>query len=308
VLIVIAAGAAHAYPDKPIRIIVPFSAGTITDVFARDFAAVLSPVVKQPVVVENRTGAEGIIGVQALLASEPDGHSILFSSGSLAILDPLLKKDLPYDPTKDMTPVCSVGSVEQIMYMTASLPYKNVAEFVAAAKAEPGKFTYAYSSAFGRLNSELFQEATGTKLTGVPYRSTATGLTDVATGRVDLYFVDHGSAAAYSQAGKVRPMVVAGAKQIKSVPNVPTAVAAGIPSFDSTPTYSVYVPSKTPKGTTDRLRDLVAEALKSPAMAAVLEKRELGEFSLCGDAVVKYHQDERERLRKVITKAGIEPQ
>lgn len=301
----LAAGTGHAYPDKPLKIIVPFSAGTATDVLARDFGMVLSGVIKQPVVVENRTGAEGAIGVQAFLSAPLDGHTALFSSGSLAVLDPLLK-NLPYDPVQDFAPVCSIGSLDNIMNMSASLPYKSVAEFITAAKAQPGKFTFAYSSALTRLAGELFQQASGIQLTGVPYRSSANGLTEVAAGMVDLFFIDHLSAGPYYQSGKIRPMVVAGSKPLTSMPDVPTAFASGVPGYDLSPLFSLYLPSKTPAATTNRLRELVGQALKTQAMTEMLKKRGLEESGICGDALVKNHLTEMDRLRQLIKKAGME--
>jgi tripartite-type tricarboxylate transporter receptor subunit TctC len=232
----------------------------------------------------------------------------MLSSGSLTILDPLMKKSLPYDTQRDLVPLCSVASVEQVLYLTSAQPFKTAAEFVAAAKEQPGKYTYAYASAFGRMNGELFQQASGVKLTSVPYRSTATGLTDVAAGRVDAFFADHVSAAPYVDSGKIRPLTVAGSKPFLFLPGVSPAAAIGIPGFDSTPTFSLYASSKVPKPTIDRLRELLAQVAKSDAWAAVIAKRQLGEFAVCGDELVRYHAKEVQRMRTVILDAGIEPQ
>ncbi|MBS0473907.1 MAG: tripartite tricarboxylate transporter substrate binding protein, partial [Proteobacteria bacterium] len=228
-LLVATATAANAYPTKPIKVIVPFSAGTVTDLLARELSQALAVVAKQPVVVDNRTGAEGSIGAQAVLNSEPDGHTIMFSSFSISVLDPFVKKTLPYDPVKDFTPVCGVAKIDNILNFSTSLPHKTVADFLADAKKQPGKFTFGYSSATTRLAGELFQQSAGIKLIGVPYRATVAGLTDVASGQVDLFFIDQTSAKSFYDTGKVKPMVVAGTQRLKSLPQVPSASEVGVP-------------------------------------------------------------------------------
>lgn len=230
-LLSVAATASQAFPDKPIRVIVPFNSGTVTDLLARELGQALSGVAKQPVVVENRTGAEGSIGGQAVLSAEPDGYTLMLSSFSISVLDPLLKKNLPYDPVKDFTPVCGIAKIDNILNMTTALPYRSIAEFLAAAKTQPGKFSFGYSSAATRLAGELFQQSAGIKLLSVPYRATGAGLTDVGSGQVDMFFIDQTSAKAFYQTGKVRPMAVAGSARLKSLPDVPAATEVGIPGY-----------------------------------------------------------------------------
>jgi len=298
----------QAYPEKPLRIIVPFSAGTATDLLARDFGTILSERIGQPVVIENRTGAEGIVGVQAFLNAPADGYTTLFGSGSLAVLDPLIKKNLPYRPAKDFAPICSVGSIDNIMNISGALSIDNVSDFIAEAKAKPDNYTFAYSSALTRLAGELFQEATGVKLKGIPYRSSANGLTEVAGGVVDLFFIDHISAGPYYESGRVKPLVVAGDKRLQSFPEVPAASEVGVAGYDLTPLFSLYLPSKTPADITNRLREVVGETLKTEAMANMLSKRGLEPSALCGEDLVKSHATDTERLREVVQRTGMEVQ
>lgn len=179
-LLATATGLSLAYPVKPITIIVPFAAGTVNDIGAREVAKVLSALGQQAVVVENRAGAEGSIGTQAMLNSAPDGHTLVFASNSITVFDPLLKLNMPYDSVKDIVPVCAAGRTNLLINVTGSSPLKNVADVVAAAKARPGKLTFGYTSTSMRLAGEMFQQVTGTKLTGIPYKSCVTGLTDVS--------------------------------------------------------------------------------------------------------------------------------
>lgn len=307
-LLAAAGGTTHAFPDKPVTIIVPFAAGSTTDVNARDFAQLLAGVVKQSVVLDNRTGAEGAIAGQALLNAPADGHLLMFTSSSLPVLDPLMKKGMPYDPVREFAPVCTLARTSNVMNITATSPLKTVAEVIAAAKAQPEKLTFAYSSATTRLAAELFQQTTGIKLRGVPYRSSVTALTEVAGGQVDLMFIDHVSAEPFYQTGKVRPLTVAGAQRIKSLPNVPSATQAGVPGYNILPWFALYASAKTSPAVLAKVREAVNQAMTMPEMAANLEKRGLEPLPICGDAFVKFQADDIELWRGVLKKAGIEAQ
>jgi tripartite-type tricarboxylate transporter receptor subunit TctC len=232
IMLFASATVAHAFPDRPVTILMPFSAGSTTDVNARDFAQVLSDVIKQPVVVDNKVGAEGIIAGQALLRAAPDGHTMMYTSSSLPVLDPLMKKSMPYSPVTDFAPICSVALTSNVMDVTGSSPYKTPADVIAAAKANPGKLTYAYTSATTRLSAELFAQSNGIKLTGIPYKSSVTGLTEVGSGMVDLMFIDHVSSQPFLESGRIRALTVAGSHRIKALPNVPSAVEAGVPGYN----------------------------------------------------------------------------
>lgn len=307
-LLAVATVAVQAYPDKPITIIVPFNAGTTNDIQARDMAQILSAVGKQNVVVDNRVGAEGTIGAMAMLNLPADGHTLMFSSNSLTVFDPVMKKSMPYDPVKDIAPVCSTGRTANLVNVTGSGPYKNVADVVAAAKANPGKLTFAYTSSSMRLAGELFQQVTGTKMTSVPYKSSVTGLTDVSSGEVDLIFIDRLSALPFYESGKVRPIAAPGSKRLKNMPQVPSADEAGAPGYSMLPWFALYASGKTPPAVLAQVRELVGRAIKTPEAAANLERRGLEAFELCGEVLDKHRLEEMELYRGVIKKAGIELQ
>lgn len=303
-----ALGAAQAFPTKPITLVVPFGAGTAVDIHGRDFSQALGGVVTQPVVVDNRAGAEGAIGAMAVLNASADGHMLMFTSSSIPVLDPLVKKSMQFDPVKDFTPICTVGRTSNVMNITGSSPLKSATDLIAAAKAQPGKITFAYSSATTRLAGELFQQAAGVKFLGVPYKASAAGLTDVVSGQVDLFFIDDVSAAPFYQSGKLRPLAVAGASRVRALPDTPSANEINVPGYQIQPWFGVYASVKTPPAIVAQLRELMAQAMKGATAAANIEKRGLQALLVCGDAMTRLQMDEISLWRGVLKKAGIEPE
>lgn len=299
---------AQSFPTKPITLIVPFSPGTTTDVNAREFGQVLSALVKQPVVIDNKVGAEGGLGAQALLNAPADGHTIMFTSNSLTVLDPLMKKNMPYDPLKDFASVCTFARTSNVMNITGSSRFKTVSELVAAGKADPGKLTFAYASTVQRLAGELFQQAAGVKMTAVPYRSSLQALTDVGGGQVDMIFIDHISATPLYQSGKVRPLTLAGSQRLKALPDVPAASEAGVPGYQIQVWFGFYASSKTPPAVLNQLREVMAQALRSPAAQTNMEKRDLIPLVLCGDAQTRLWNEDLGLMRQVVQRAGIQPE
>jgi tripartite-type tricarboxylate transporter receptor subunit TctC len=307
-LLLAAAHLAQAFPDKPITIVVPFGAGTSVDANGRDLAQALGALGRVTAVVDNRAGAEGAIGAMAVLNAPADGHTLMFTSSSIPVLDPLLKKTMQFDPVRDFTPICTVARTSNVINITGSSPIKSAAELIAAARANPGKLTFAYSSATTRLAGELFQQAAGISMTGVPYKASAAGLTDVASGVVDLFFIDHVSVAPLLQAGRLRALAVSGDKRVGALPSVPTAKEIGVPGYNIQPWFGVYVSSKTPVATVNRLRELMTQALDTPVAKANMEKRGQDPILVCGDAMARFQADEVNLWRGVLKKAGIEPQ
>lgn len=306
--LLLSAAAAHAFPDKALTLIVPFGAGTSVDANGRDLAQALGALGRVNAVVDNRAGAEGAIGAMAVLNAPADGHTLMVTSSSIPVLDPLTKKGMQFDPIKDFTPICAMSRTSNVINITATNPIKNVAELIAAAKAQPGKLTFAYSSATTRLAGELFAQAAGIKLTGVPYKASAAGLTDVASGVVDLFFIDHVSVAPLLQANKIRALAVAGDKRVGALPNVPHAREVGVPGYNIQPWFGVYASAKTPPAVVAQVRDLMIQALSTPSAKATLERRGQDPILVCGDAMARFQAEEIELWRGVLKKAGIEPQ
>lgn len=306
--LVSALGTAYAFPQAPVTVVVPFGAGTSVDAHGRDFALALGGVVKESVIVDNRAGAEGAIGALAVLRAKADGHTLMFTSSSIPVLDPIVKKSMQFDPLKDFTPICTVGRTSNVLNVTGSSPIKTAAEFISTAKAQPGKLTFAYASATTRLAGELFQQAAGIQLTGVPYKASANGLTDTASGLVDAFFIDDISVGGFYASGKIRALAVSGPNRIRALPDTPSANEVGVPNYTIQPWFGVYVSSKTPPAVVTQLRELMGQAMKSPAAVAQSEKRGLVPLIVCGDAMHKLQMEEIELWRGVVKKAGIEPQ
>jgi len=305
---VASAPAQSGYPDRPVRLIVPASAGTVTDILARELAQILSPILKQPVIIENLIGAEQLIGTQAAVRAKPDGHTILFVSSSTTILDPVARASLPYDTTKDLAAGCAIGKTGNVLNMSSTLPFKTVNELIDAAKAAPEKYSFAYSSATTRMSGELFQQAAGIKLLGVPYKSSAGGLTDVAGGFVHLFFIDPASAAPHYASGKIKPMLVASRERFKTLPNVPTGIEMGLPGYEIWPSFGTWLPAGTPPHILSAAREALDKALKTSDFAAVLAKHGVEPFHACGDDLAKYTQDEIARWTEIFKKAGLAKQ
>ena len=302
------ATAAQAFPEKTITLVVPFGAGSSVDANGREVAQALAVINKVTAVVDNRAGAEGTIGAMAVLNAPADGHTLMVTSSSIPVLDPLLRKVMQFDPNKDFVPICTIARTSNVLNITANNPIKTVAELITAAKAQPGKLNFGYSSATTRLAGELFQQAAGISITAVPYKTSVAGMTDMASGVVDLFFIDHLSVSPLLQSGKVRTLAVAGDKRLPSMPAVPSAKEAGVPGYNIQPWFGVYASANTPNATVVKVRELLAQALNTPAVRASMEKRGQESIVLCGDAMAKFQAEEIELWRGVLKKAGIEAQ
>ncbi len=296
------------YPDKAVKVIVPYTPGGATDILSREFAQALSSVLGQAVVIDNRAGADGGIGAQAAARSAPDGYTAFIGTNSTQTLNVLLNRTLPYDPIKDFAPACTFARSKNVMYISSSLPHKSIAEFIADAKAKPDKFTFAYVSGGTRMAAELLQQLAGLKMRGVPYRATAGAFTDVAAGQVDVVFSDHASAIPFFQSGKIRPLAVTGSERFKSLPDVPTMVEAGLKSYEMQPWYAVYLPVQTPRPTVEKFVEASSRAIKSPAMQAAREKLGMDDFLICDGELAKFQAAELTRWDRVVKNANIQPQ
>jgi tripartite-type tricarboxylate transporter receptor subunit TctC len=266
----VAATAAKDYPTRPIHWIVAFPAGGANDTVARIIAQYLSEQLGQPVIIENKGGAGGNIGTQAALAAAPDGYTILFAAPHNAINATLYKK-LPFDFLKDITPIAGIARTPNVMEVTPSLPVKTVAEFIAYAKANPGKISMA-SAGTGtaiHLSGELFMAMTGVKLVHVPYRGGAPALTDMIGGQVQVMFDNLPSSISHIQSGKLRALAVTTLARSASLPNRPT-VAETVPGYEAGIWYGVVAPKGTPPEIVEKLNRIFTAALANPQIKSRL--------------------------------------
>lgn len=261
--------AAANYPNRPIRIIVCTSAGGGVDTAARIIANGLQQKLGQPVVVENRPGAGGNIGSNAVFNSDPDGYTLLASFQSPLTINPLLYKHLPFDP-KLFEPVAIMSVIPNVLLVRPDFPAKTAKELIAYAKAHPGKLNYASqgTGTTSHLTAALLETVTGSQLTQVPYKGTAPALTDIISSHVDMMFVEIGGASKLSAAGRARILAIATEKRIPSLPDVPTlSEVVGRPLVSST-WNAIVAPPKTPAAIVGKLNYAIAQVLKSPEVVA----------------------------------------
>jgi tripartite-type tricarboxylate transporter receptor subunit TctC len=253
------------YPNKPIKLIVPYPPGGGTDVIARIVQERFQAQLGQPVLIDNRGGAAGSIGTEVAAKSAPDGYTVLFTLSSHTI-NPAIYTKLPFDTQKDFEPVAMVASLPQILVANTSFPANNVAELVKLAKAKPGSLSFATvgNGSPGHLAGELFKLRTGTEMTHVPYRGGGPAVTDVMGGQVPLLWVSSPAAAQFVKAGKLKALAVSTTKRSAAFPDVPTMQEAGIPDFEVDSWYAMFVPSKTPKAAIEKLNRVVNTVVREP--------------------------------------------
>ncbi|CAB3829514.1 hypothetical protein LMG26858_00620 [Achromobacter anxifer] len=261
-----AAHAADPYPNKPIRLIVPFAAGGTTDIVARVVADGLGRELGQPVIVENRGGGGGSIGADALARSTPDGYTLGVATVSTMATNPATNPKNPYNPLTDFAPITNMVNVPNVLTVNPAVPAKSLAEFIALLKANPGKYSYASSGAggIGHLDGELFKSLTKTDMVHVPYRGSGPALNDVIAGQVNAQFDNLPSSMPHIQAGKLRALAVAAPKRLPALPDVPTFAEGGLPEMDNMAWYGLVAPAGTPQTVIDRIHDATVKALKDP--------------------------------------------
>ncbi|MDN4586974.1 ABC transporter substrate-binding protein [Xenophilus aerolatus] len=259
--------AAQAWPDKPIKVVVNFPPGGAADQLARLIGQPLSEALHQPVVIENRGGANGNIGGETVARSAPDGYTLLMSSGGMVSVNPHLYQKMPFDPAKDLVPVAAAARVLVFLVERPELPPKNIQEFIAYLKARPGKLSYG-SPGVGsspHLAGEMFKSQTGTFATHVPYRGAAPALQDLLAGQIDFYF-DPGIALQQVKAGKLRLLAVGSPKRSPLFPDVPTLDEAGLKGFDADTVFGFYAPAGTPQPVIAKLNTEINKVLAMPAV------------------------------------------
>ena len=254
-----------AYPNKPIRLIVPFPPGGATDIIGRTLAQKLVTQLGQTVIVENRPGAGGTVGSGELLKAAPDGYTLLLGTTSTHSIAPHLYKNLGYVAERDFTPISEVATATNVLVVAPNLQVADVRQLVALAKAQPDKLNYASSGngTIVHLQSELFKQISNTRITHVPYKGTALAMPDVMSGQVQMIFDSIVSALPHINGGKVRALAVTSAKRSPLLPNIPTVIESGLPGYEVNTYYGLYAPARTPSDIIDRLQREVAKAVQS---------------------------------------------
>jgi tripartite-type tricarboxylate transporter receptor subunit TctC len=296
---------AQDYPSRPVKIIVPFPAGGTADVMPRVFSEWLAKKWGQPVVIENRTGAAGNIGAEAVAKAEPDGYTLLAAPPPPLVINQNLYPKLGFDPA-EFVPIIIMGRVPNALVINPKRSFNSVAELIAYAKANPGKLTSATqgNGTTSHLTSEMFQLMAGVKFQHVPYRGSAPALTDLVAGSVDLMFDNLGVSLALVKGGQLRLLAVATPARKASLPDVPT-IAETLPGFDSAAWYAIVAPPKTPSAVVDKINADVNAALRESDVLARLAQLSAEPIGGTPQATAAYMREEVERWHKVIKSANV---
>ena len=302
---------AHAqeYPAKAVRIIVPFAPGGPNDLAVRPVAQKLYEFLGQPFVIDYRAGANGIIGCELVAKAPADGYTMVIISSSFSINSSTYAK-LPFDPVRDFTPVGSLATSDIIFIVNPTVPVKSVREFVALAKANPGKLTHGSSGTGGSLHlgAELFKQTAALDMVHIPYKGAALALTDVIGGHVDSMFISAPGAIAQIKAGKVRVLAIASARRARSLPGAPTFAESGYPDVVVDTRYGLLAPAATPAAPIARLEAAIAKALATPEVREQYATLSLDPAPMSPQDYAVFLREEILRWRKVVASAKLQPQ
>jgi tripartite-type tricarboxylate transporter receptor subunit TctC len=298
--------AAQTWPQKPIRVIVPFPAGGGTDFVARMVADRLSKLLNQPIFVENRGGANGAVGLQALKQSDADGYTLGFTSDTPMTVNPWLYKDLAYDPLKDFIPIASAVRLPGMLAANPALPANTIAELIALAKQKPDGIAYGSAGIgnFSHLAMVLFTQATGVKMLHVPYKGTGPMAMGILGGEVQVEFNNVSTLLPYVKDGKLKALAVAEPKRMSEFPDWP-AVAETVPGFEMAPWVGLIAPAGTPKPIADRLTEAMLTVMNDPALAKQCAEQQLTVMALGPDAFAKLIRADTDKWGKVVKAADI---
>jgi tripartite-type tricarboxylate transporter receptor subunit TctC len=299
--------ASAAYPERAIRIIVPYAPGGNIDITARTIAPGLTEALGQQVVIDNRGGAGGTLGSEIAAKSAPDGYTLLLgSSGTLSTAPPLYPR-LGYDPVRDFATTSLVSNVALVLEVHPSIPARSVKEFIALAKSRPGKITMGTSGAgtTNHLSGELFQSATGTKLIHVPYKGSGPGLVDLMGGQIDTFFDQLSASIGFIQAGKLRALAVTTAKRAAAMPDLPTLAESGLPGFDASTWTGIVLPMATPHDVVMKLHAALIKTLRAKATRDGFARLGAETLESTPEEFSRFMRDDLAKWTKVVREAGI---
>ena len=296
---------AQDYPNKPIRIITAFGPGTATDIAARTVGQDIAVQTGQTVVIENKPGAEGQIAAQSAAAAVPDGYTLFFTTQTTQAINPHVYKSLAYDPVKSFAPVAGISLGAQIVMVRNDLPARTIQEFVALAKAQPGKMSFGSGNGSSRGGAELFRIKTGIDLLGVPYKTQPQAIADLLGGRIDIVFSDFTVGLPPVLDGRARGLAVTSKQRIPGLEQFPTVDESGVPGFEMWAWTAMYAPAGTPKPIIDKLNALVRQAAKSPAYLNLLKTSHGMSFVGSPEELAAFQATETRKWAEIVSTAGM---
>lgn len=304
--LVLSGTAAAQFPDKPIRFVVPFASGTATDQIARAFGQAITAETKQQVIIDNKPGGNGFIGAVDAVRSAPDGYTVLIATNTTHAAAEHMFKKVPYDPVKDFEPITGLGTGGQVMVVNSQSPYHSVQDFIAAAKKDPGKLTFAAGSSSSRIASEMLLQLAGIQVLHVPYKSNTFAVTDLLGGQVDMMIPDTATGLPHVKSGKLRALGISTKKRSPLVPEVPTMEEAGVRGYEMTYWFAAYAPAHTPPAVVKRLNDLFAKAAKTAVVQSFYTNAGVDAFITSPEGLHKFQTSEAAKWGEIIRKAGIQ--
>lgn len=296
-----------AYPSRPVKMVVAWAPGGATDLLARQVAVELGKQLGQPVVVDNKPGANGTIGHAQVAKSAPDGYTLVLATNSTYAIAEHLYKSLPYKHERDFVAVSQLAASPLVLAARAALPVKNAKDLVALARSDPGRINFASGGAgsTSHLASELFMALTGTSMTHVPYKGGGPAATALVTSEVDVAFLDLGVAIPFMTNGKIKGIGSSGTQRSPLLPDVPTIGESGVPRFESTTTFALFAPAGTPRPIVERLSHAVRAALAEPALRGKLQRQGIEIVASTPDELARSAAAESARWGRIIQERHI---
>ena len=306
-LLLITGAHAQSWPTKALRIIVPFAPGGSTDIFARLLGERMAAVLGQSVVIDNRAGAAGNIGADAVAKAAPDGYTLLMATTGVMSINQALYKNMPYDAGRDLDPVVFVASITNVLIVSAESPLKSAAEVLAVARQSPGRLSFASSGAGSstHMSAELFKAMAGVDLLHVPYKGSGPAMLDLIAGRVSLMFENMPGAVPHMKAGKVRALAQTGEKRSPALPEIPTVAEAGVAGYESLSWSGIALPAGAPKEVMARLNREINTILAQPDMRLKLAEQGAEAVGGSPESFARHVRQERDKWAGVVRAAGI---
>jgi tripartite-type tricarboxylate transporter receptor subunit TctC len=298
---------AQSYPSRAVRLIVPFAPGGSNDIIARILGERLTDALGQPIVVDNRPGAGGVIGTESAVKSEPDGHVLLIGATSTMAANPSLYASFNLDPTRDLTPITQIASGPFVLAVPSALPVRTVGELIALAKAQPNAINFG-SSGVGsslQLTAELFKSMTGTDIVHVPYKGLGPALTDLIANRIQLVFSDMAGLLPFVQSGQLRALAVTSARRFPDLPDLPTLDEAGVPGYEATSWYGILGPRHLPEPIVAKLNGEIARIVRDPATKRKFATLGIEPITGTPSEFSRYIRSEIDKWRAVVQGANI---
>jgi tripartite-type tricarboxylate transporter receptor subunit TctC len=303
-----AAAQETAYPEKPVQIVLPLQVGSASDIAVRLFAERLGERLRQSFLIENVTGAAGLIGADRLAKARPDGYTLAALNNSILTILPNIQRDrVKFDAFEDFAPIHGIATIPTLLGVHDALPVRDVRELIAHAKARPGELNYATGGPGSpqHLAGEMFMSMAGVRMTQVPYKGATAAAAGLASGQTQVMFIAHSLALPYLPGGKVRPIAFAGGKRSSAFPDLPTVAEAGVPGYDYSSWIALFAPKGTPPGVLDRLRTESGRVLADPALRERLAKSGLELWAVPATELPAVIRDDYARWQRVVREANI---